>query len=85
MLKNFQIFFEINQSRDILTFSGFTFRKIFLHNKNINKTRKAKNPENSAHCFGDSYLAIHLVKFLQDTIKPWGVGALRVNPSCPFL
>ena len=45
----------------------------------------AKNPENSAQCFGDSYLAIHLVKFLQNTIKPWGVRALRVNPSCPFL
>ena len=41
-----------------------------LHHKIINKTRSTKNQENSAHRFEDNYLTNHLVKFLQDTIKP---------------
>ena len=43
-----------------------------------------------AHRFGDNYLTNHLVKFLQDRIKPWRVGARRVctgyhffNENCP--
>ena len=46
------------------------FQKIVFHCKTINKTRSTKNQENFAHRFGDSYLTNHLVKFLQDTIKP---------------
>ena len=52
------------------------FRKIVLHNRIIDKTRSKKNQENSAHRFGDNYLTNHLVKFWQDRIKPWRVGAL---------
>ena len=37
-----------------------------------------------AHLFGDSYLTNHLVKFLQDRIKPRRVGALRVCTGNPF-
>ena len=32
--------------------------------------RTKKYQENSAHPFEDNYLANHLVKFLQDSIKP---------------
>ena len=46
------------------------FRKIVLQNKIINKTRSTKKQENSAHRIGDNYLTNHLVKFLQDSIKP---------------
>ena len=46
------------------------FQKIVLHYKIINKTRSTKYQENSAHGFGDSYLTNHLIKFLQDRIKP---------------
>ena len=41
-----------------------------LHNKIINKTRLTKNQENFAHHIGDNYLTNHLIKFLQDRIKP---------------
>ena len=53
-----------------LTFAGFWFRKTVLHYKIINKTRSTKNQENSTQCFGDNYLANHLVKFMQYRIKP---------------
>ena len=56
------------------------FRKIVLHNK----TRSTKNQENFAHLFGDNYLTNHLVKFLQDKIKPWRAGALRVCTGYHF-
>ena len=46
------------------------FRKIVLLNKIINKTRFTKKQENSAHRFGENYLTDHLVKFLQNKIKP---------------
>ena len=52
--------------------------KIVLHNKITNKTWWTKNQENTAYGFGDNYLTNPLVKFLQDRIKPWRVGALRV-------
>ena len=42
------------------------------------------NQENSAHDFGDNYLTNHLIKFLQDKIKPWRVGALRVCTGYHF-
>ena len=61
------------------------FWKIFLHNKIINKTWSTKNQENSAHCTGDNYLTNHLVKFLQDWIKPWKVGAPRVCTGYDFV
>ena len=54
------------------------FQKIVLHNKVVSKTRSTKNQENSAQRFGDNYLTNHLVKFVQDRVKPWRVGALRV-------
>ena len=54
-------------------------RKIALHEKFINKTRVTKDQENSAHCFGESYLTNHLAKFLQNRIKPSKVRALRVS------
>ena len=60
------------------------FRKIVLNNKIINKTRSTKNQENSTHGFGDNYLTNHLVKFLQDKIKPCRVGALRVCTGYHF-
>ena len=40
-------------------------RKCVIHNKIINKTQSRKNQENSAPCFWDNYLTIHLVKFQQ--------------------
>ena len=43
-----------------------------------NKTRSTKNLENVALQFGDNYLTNHLVKILEDRIKPWRVGAHRV-------
>ena len=40
--------------------------------------------ENSAHRFGDNYLTYHLVKLLQERIKPWRVGALRACTGYHF-
>ena len=60
-----------------LSFSDFKVPKIVLHNKITNKTWSTKNQESSAHRFGGNYLTNHLVKFLQDRIKAWKVGALR--------
>ena len=36
------------------------------------------------HRFGDNYLTSYLVKFLQDKIQSWGVGALIVCTGCQF-
>ena len=55
-----------------------------LHNKIINKTWLTKNQENSTHHFEDNYPTNHLAKFLQDRIKPWRVGALRVCTGYNF-
>ena len=63
-------FFEKKNSGDIKLQVIFWFQKIVLHHKIISKTWSTKNQENSAHCFGDNYLTNHLVKFLQDRIKP---------------
>ena len=60
------------------------FPNIVLHNKIIDKTRSTKNKENSAHCFGDNYFTNYFVEFLQDKIKPWSVGALRVCTGYHF-
>ena len=54
-------------------------------NKITNKTWQTKNQENSAYDFGENYLTNHLVKFLQDRIKPWRVGALRVCTGYNFI
>ena len=59
-----------------LSLGDFRFRKIALHNKIINKAWSIKNQENSTHSFGDNHLTNHVIKFLQDGIKPWRVGAL---------
>ena len=53
-------------------------QKLFFTIKLLIKLDRQKKQENSAHGFGDNYLTNHLVKFLQDRIKPWRVGALRV-------
>ena len=63
-------FFQINGFQYIKVSVILRFQKIVLHNKIINKTRSTKNQENSAHRFGDNYLTNHVVKFLQDRIKP---------------
>ena len=54
------------------------FQKTALYNKIISKTWSTKNQGNSAHYFVEHYITNHLVKFLQERIKPWRVGALRV-------
>ena len=63
-------FFKINGSRDIEPWVILQFWKIVHLQKIINKSRLRKKEENSAHHFGDNYLTDHLVKFLQDSIKP---------------
>ena len=63
-------FFEINGSGDIQLSVILRFQKIILLHKIINKTRLTKKQENSAHSFEDNYLTDHLVKFLQDRVKP---------------
>ena len=60
------------------------FWKIALHNKIINKTQSTKRQENSAHRFVDNYLSNYHEKFLQDRIKPWKVGALRICTGYHF-
>ena len=62
----------------------YTSEKLFFTIKLLKKTRSTKNQENFAHCFGDNYLTNHLVKFPQDRIKPWRVGALRVGTGYHF-
>ena len=76
--------FEINGSQDISILMILQFWKIVLLHKIINKISLTKKQENSAHCFGDNYLTDHLIKFLQDRIKPWRVGALRVCTGYHF-
>ena len=75
---------KINGSRDISVLVILRFRKIVLHHKIINKILMTKKQENSAGRFGENYLINHLVKFLQDKIKPWRVGALRACTNYHF-
>ena len=77
-------FLKIIRSRDMSLSLIFCFQKTFLHHKIITKTRSTKNQGNSAHCFGDNYLTNHLVKFMQDRLKSWRVGALRVCTGYHF-
>ena len=70
-------FLKINGSWDISLPVILRFRKIVHLHKIINKTRLTKKQENSAHCFWDDYLTDHHVKYLQDRIKVWRVGALK--------
>ena len=70
-------FLKINGSWDISLPVILRFRKIVHLHKIINKTRLTKKQEHSAHCFGDDYLTDHHVKYLQDRIKVWRVGALK--------
>ena len=76
-------FFEINGSWNIQLSVILRFRKIVILHKIINRTWLTKKQKNSAHRFGDNYLTDHLVKFLQNRIKPWRVGALRVCRCFP--
>ena len=52
--------------------------------KIINKTLTRKNQENSFVCFGESYLANHIEKFLPDRMKSYRVGVLRVSTGYNF-
>ena len=79
LLNVVRIFLKKKWFSRYLGFSDFKVPKIVLHNKIINKNLSKKNQENSAHRFGDNYLTNHLVKFLQDKIKPWRVGALKLG------
>ena len=63
----------------------FGFPKIALHHKTINKTQSTKNPKKSTNRFGDNYLLIHLVKFLQDRIKPEELELLEYALGITFL
>ena len=62
--------FKINGFRDIFSFRYVMVSKFAIHNKIISKTGMIKNQENFAHYFGDKYLTNHLVKSLQDRVKP---------------
>ena len=77
-------FFLINRSRDIYVSVILRLPENVLHDKITNKTWSTKNQEISLHHFGDNYPTNHLVKFLQDRIKPWRVGALRVCTGYNF-
>ena len=63
---------------------SFWFRKTVLHHKFITEIRSTENQENSTDRFREKYLTNYLVKFLQDTIKPWRVGALTVCTGYNF-
>ena len=79
-----QYFFLINGSQDIKVSVILRYPKMVLHNKFLIKLDQLKNQENSAHRFGENYLTDHLVKFLQDRIKPRKVGALIVCTGYHF-
>ena len=68
--KGVRKFFKNKWISRYLNFGDFKVLKNCSSQKIINKTRLIKNQENSAHRFGDNYLTNHLVKFLQDSIKP---------------
>ena len=79
---DFFFFFKKRMGLEIFNFCWFSrFRKIVLHNKNINKTRRPEIKK-TVHCFEENYLTNHLAKFLQDRIKPWKVGVPRVGVGC---
>ena len=78
-------FFKINGSWDIYLSLIFWFQKTVLHHKIINKTWLTKYWENSTQCFGDNYLTDHLLKSLQEWIKPRRVGALGKCTGYHFL
>ena len=63
-------FFKNKWISRYLSFGDLKVLKNCSSQKIIHKTRLIKNQENSAHRFGDNYLTNHLVKFLQDSIKP---------------
>ena len=57
--------------------------KLFFTIKSLIKLDRQK-VRNSVHRFGDNYLTDHLVKFLQDRIKPKRGGAFRVCTGYHF-
>ena len=67
-----------------LSFGRFKVLKNCSSQKTINKNWSTKNQENSTHRFGDDYPINHLIKFRQDRIKPWRVGALKVCTGYHF-
>ena len=58
-----------------LTFGDFTVSKNCSSQKNINKTRKIKNQENSAHSFGKNYLT----NFFKKGLNPKELEFLEHN------
>ena len=59
------------------TNSSKSLKKNFFEKKILPAYLCAYDLQNRVR-FGGNYLTNHLVKFLQDRIKPWRVGALRV-------
>ena len=70
---------------EIVDFQWFIdSRKLFFIIKLLIKLDRKKNQENFAHRFGDNNLTNQLVKFLQDRITPWRVGALTMCTGYHF-
>ena len=64
----------------------FSSEKLAFNIKLLMKLDRQRIKKNSAHRFRDNYyLTNHLVKFLEDRIKPWWDGALRVCTGYHFL
>ena len=55
---------------------------VVLHNEMIKKMPMKK--DNSTHHFWDNYLTNYLIKFLEDRIKSWKVGPVRVSTGYQF-
>ena len=72
---------KIGQDFNFWWFHGS--KKLFFTKKSFTKRERQKNQENSAHGFEENYLA-NLTKFMQDRIKPYKVGALRVGTGYNF-
>ena len=79
-----EIFFFDKWVTSNLSFGDFKVLKNCSSQKTINKNWSTKNQENSTHRFGDDYPINHLIKFRQDRIKPWRVGALKVCTGYHF-
>ena len=79
-----EIFFLDKWVTSNLSFGDFKVLKNCSSQKTINKNWSTKNQENSTHRFGDDYPINHLIKFRQDRIKPWRVGALKVCTGYHF-
>ena len=64
-----------------------SYSRLFVHMwspKQINKLIKLDRQKRTKNRSGNDYLTNHLVKFLQNRIKLWRVGALRVCTGYPL-